>query len=183
MAAQVNGDVHSSSATLQHITGYPLVSDALTTFKSNPYGQKSIELGDSAYKTFAAPVLPYLSRPYQYVSPYVQKADYLGAGVLNKVDERLPVLKTPTKELYSNGKQIVFYPVVKGKDATDHVFSVYNSEYKKVGGDGVVTYGKALISTGLVVTTEALNWIGDILRSGQSKAKEAGNEAREQVQQ
>ncbi|KAI0136877.1 hypothetical protein BJ170DRAFT_677746 [Xylariales sp. AK1849] len=177
MAARVNGETHPSSATLQHIRGYPVVSDALSTFKSNPYGQKSIELGDSAYQTFAAPVIPFLSKPYGYVYPYVKKADHFGAGALSKVDEKLPILKTPTKELYANTKQIVFLPVVKGKQTTDHLFSVYNSEFKKVGGDGVVTYGKAFISTGLVVTTETLNWIGSFLRSSKNKAKEAGNEA------
>lgn len=177
MANQVNGEVHPSSATLQHITGYPVVNDALTTFKNNPYGKKSIELGDSAYKTFAKPVMPYLAKPYQYVSPYVKKVDNMGAGALDKVDERLPMLKKPTNELYANGKQIVFFPITKGKETTDHVFNVYNSECKKVGGEGIVSYGKALISTGLVVTSEALTWIGDILRAGKAKAKEAGHEA------
>ncbi|KAK7948127.1 uncharacterized protein PG986_009013 [Apiospora aurea] len=177
MAAQVNGEVHPSSATLQHIAGYPLVNDALATIKKNPYGQKSIEIGDSAYQTFAKPLLSIFAKPYEYVSPYVKKADHLGAGALNKIDERLPVLKKPTNELYAEGKQVVFYPVVKGKETTDHVFSIYNSECKKVGGEGVVTYGKALISTGLVITSETLDWIGDILRAGKAKAKEAGEQA------
>jgi hypothetical protein len=177
MSNQVNGEVHPSSATLQHITNYPVVNDALTSFKNNPYGKKSLELGDSAYQMIAKPVLPLFSRPYQYVSPYVKKADHLGAGALSKIDERLPMLKQPTVELYANGKQLVFYPVAKGKETTDHVFDVYSSEYKKVGGEGLVTYGKALISTGLVITSETLEWIGDMIRASKAKAKEAGDQA------
>ncbi|KAH8677816.1 hypothetical protein BX600DRAFT_137696 [Xylariales sp. PMI_506] len=176
MAAQVNGETHPTSATLQHITGYPVVNDALSTFKKNPYGQKSIELGDSAYKTFAVPVLPYFARPYQYVSPYVKKADEFGAGALTKVDEKLPILTKPTQEIYDSGRQIVFFPVVKSKETKDHVFDIYNSEIKKVGGEGIVTYGKALISTSLVVTSEALTWISDIIRSSKTKAKEVAND-------
>jgi len=180
MAPQVNGEV-PASATLQHITGYPIIHDALEVYKSNPYGKRSIELGDSAYKTFAKPILPIFSKPYQYVSPYVKKADHLGAGILNKVDQRLPALKKPSKEIYANGKQLVFFPVIKGKETSDHLFSVYNSEYKNVGGYGVVTHGKALISTALVITSESLEWIGDILRSGKAAAKDASQEAQDSI--
>jgi hypothetical protein len=177
MAAQVNGETQPSSATLQHITGYPVVSDALSTFKSNHYGQKSIELGDSAYKTFAKPVIPYFARPYQYVSPYVKKVDDLGAGALTKIDEKLPILKKPTQEIIADGKYIAFFPITKSQEATDHLLSVYNTQYKKVGGDGIVTHGKALFTTGLVVTSQALDYLGDLLRTGKNKAKEAGHEA------
>lgn len=176
MAAQVNGEVHPSSATLSHITGYPVISDSLSYFKQNQYGQKSIELSDTAYNKFAKPVLPYFAKPYQYVSPYVQKADTLGDQVLSKVDERLPVLKKPTGELWTDGTNIVFFPYRKGIATKDHVFDVYNSEYKKVGGDGIVTSGKALLSAGLVVTTETLTWIGELLRASKTKAKEAGSD-------
>ncbi|KAI1076367.1 hypothetical protein F5B20DRAFT_555822 [Whalleya microplaca] len=176
MAAQVNGEVHPSSALLSHITGYPVVNDSITYFKKNPYGQKSIELGDSAYKTFAKPVIPYFSKPYQYVAPYVKKADLIGDDALTKVDERLPALKKPTHELWTDGKNLVFFPVRKGLETKDHVFDIYNSEYKKVGGVGLVTQSKALVSTGLVVTSEALTWVGDLLRVGKVQAKEARND-------
>ncbi|KAH6656568.1 hypothetical protein BKA67DRAFT_552338 [Truncatella angustata] len=177
MAAQVNGEPHPSSATLSHITGYPVVNDALLYYKSNPYGKKSIEIGDSAYQIFGKPIVPYLAKPYEYVSPYVKRADHLGAGALDRIDKKIPILKESTENIQAKSKQVVFYPVVKTRETTDHLFSVYNSEFKKVGGQGIVTTGKALISTGLVLTTEALNWFGDILRASKEKAKEAGNEA------
>ncbi|KAI1206179.1 uncharacterized protein F4807DRAFT_440165 [Annulohypoxylon truncatum] len=177
MATQVNGEVHPSSATLSHITGYPVISDGIAYFKGNPYGQKSIELSDSAYKTFAKPVIPYLSKPYQYVSPYIKKADVIGDDTLSKIDARLPALKKPTHELWTDGKNFFLFPVRKGYETKDHVFDVYSSEYKKVGGEGLVTSGKALVSTGLVVTTEALNWVGDFLKARKVQAKEASNNA------
>ncbi|KAI8960007.1 hypothetical protein F5Y11DRAFT_331303 [Daldinia sp. FL1419] len=181
MAAQVNGEVHPSSATLSHIRGYPVINDSIAYIKRNPYGQKSIELGDSAYQAFAKPVFPYLAKPYQYVSPYVRKADQIGEDALNKIDERLPVLKKSTGELWTDGKNLFFFPVRKGLETKEHVFDVYSSEYKKVGGDGLVTSGKALVSTGLVVTSEALTWIGDLLRAGKVQAKETGNELARQA--
>ncbi|KAI2642260.1 hypothetical protein GGS21DRAFT_501716 [Xylaria nigripes] len=173
--AQVNGDVSPSSATLSHIVGYPVVNDGITYFKKNPYGQKSIELGDSAYQTFAKPFLPYLDRPYQYVSPYLKKADAVGDDALSRIDQRIPALMKPTDELVSDGKALVYFPVRKGLETKSHVLDVYNSEYKKAGGDGLVTSGKALISTGLVVTSETLNWVSDVLRAGKVQAKEARN--------
>ncbi|KAI1106350.1 hypothetical protein F4804DRAFT_301021 [Jackrogersella minutella] len=181
MAAQVNGEVHPSSATLSHITGYPIISDGITYFKGNPYGQKSIELGDSAYKTFAKPVIPYFAKPYEYVSPYIKKADVIGDDTLSKIDARLPALKKPTNELWTDGKNLVFFPVRKGVETKEHVFDIYSSEYKKVGGDGIVTSSKALVSAGLVVTSEALAWIGDLLRTGKVQAKEAGNDIARQA--
>ncbi|KAI0451495.1 hypothetical protein F5B21DRAFT_379402 [Xylaria acuta] len=175
MAPQVNGEVPPSSATLSHITGYPVVNDGIAYFKKNSYGQRSIELSDSAYQTFAKPFLPYFNKPYQYVSPYVKKADAIGDDALNRIDERLPALKKPTDELVSDGKAIIFFPVRKGLETKDHVFDVYTSEYKKVGGEGLVTSGKALISAGLVVTSEALTWVGDVFRAGKVQAKENTN--------
>jgi hypothetical protein len=129
-------------------------------------------LSDSAYQTFAKPILPYLNKPYQFVSPYVNKADTIGDDTLSKIDQRIPALKKPTDELLSDGKAIIFFPVRKGLETKEYVVSVYNSEYKKVGRDGVVTSGKALLSAGLAVTSEALHWIGDALRAGKVHVKE-----------
>ncbi|KAJ2977272.1 hypothetical protein NUW58_g7862 [Xylaria curta] len=180
MAPQVNGEVPPSSATLSHITGYPVVHDGIAYFKKNPYGQKSIEFSDSAYQTFAKPFLPYLNKPYQYVSPYVKKADAIGDDTLSKIDERLPALKKPTDELVSDGKAIIFFPVNKGVETKNYVFDIYNSEYKKLGGDGLVTSGKALISASLVVTSNALTWVGDMFRAKKVQAKESAHDVTRQ---
>ncbi|KAH8653913.1 14-3-3 domain-containing protein [Ilyonectria robusta] len=61
--------------------------------KSNKYGQSPFQLGDDAYQTLTAPLLPWFSKPYQYVSLYVQKVDSIGDKSLDRIDERFPVVK------------------------------------------------------------------------------------------
>lgn len=156
----------ADNAFSKHLTGYPIVHDGVETFKSNPYGQRSLQLGDSAFQTFAAPVLPYLSKPYQYVEPYVKKADDLGDKALGKVDERWPVVKKPTGELYSDARSIVLFPYHKAFEGKDHVFSVYTSEHKKAGGEngsGLILPVKAAVATALVLTAETVRFIGEFL--------------------
>lgn len=145
----------------------------METFKSNPYGQKSLQLGDSAYKTFAAPVLPYLSKPYQYVEPYVKKADDLGDKALAKVDERWPVVKKPTGELYSDAKGLVFFPYNKAFEGRNHVLDVYTREHKNLGGEngsGLLLTGKAAFTTALVISVETVKFIGDFLGQKREQA-------------
>ncbi|KAK2684791.1 hypothetical protein QWA68_016590 [Fusarium oxysporum] len=99
---QVNGEISAAqySAFIQHLLNYPVINDGIHAFKSNEYGRRSIKLGDAAYQTFAAPIIPYFSKPYQYVWPYVQKVDSLGGNALDRIDKRFPVVKKPTEELY-----------------------------------------------------------------------------------
>ena len=147
----------------------------MTTFKQNPYGQRSLQLGDSAYKTFAQPVLPYFSKPYQYVSPYVKKVDSLGDQTLSQVDARFPIVKKPTGELYADAKSAVLFPLRKGMEGRNHVLATYGDERKKVaGGDsdaGIVTSGKAIISTTLVLANETLALITGFLSSRKAEVK------------
>lgn len=176
-APQVNGDVPRSSF-LKHLYNYHIVHDGIETFKSNPYGAKSIQLGDSAYQTFAAPIVPYFNGPYQYVQPYVKKADDLGDKALTKVDERFPVVKKPTNELYTDAKGIVLFPYHKGIEGRDHVFSTYSSEYKKANGGNesgfaLISTGKAAIATALVLTGETVRFIGDFLHTKKEEAHNA----------
>lgn len=160
----------------QHLTGYPIVHDGVETFKANPYGQKSLQLGDSAFQTFAVPVLPYLSKPYQYVEPYVKKADDLGDKALGKVDERWPVVKKPTGELYSDARGLFLFPYHKAFEGKDHVLSVYSSEHKKAGGEngsGLILPVKAAVATALVITAETVRFIGEFLNSKKAHAQQA----------
>lgn len=172
---QVNGDL-PHSAFIDHILGYPIISDGVTTFKSNPYGQRSLQLSDSAYKTFAQPVLPYFAKPYQYVSPYIKKADDLGDKTLSKVDERFPVVMKPTNELYADTRNLVLLPYRVGIAGKDHVFSTYDSEKKKIGGDNLITYGKALLSTALIVSTEAVVTVSGYLNNKKETVKSSVDE-------
>jgi len=175
MAPQVNGE-KPSSAFLSHLISYPLISDSITTFREHPLGQKSIALSNTGYDTFAKPVLPYLSKPYTYISPYVSRADSLGDSTLSKVDATFPVVKKPTSELYDDATGFAFYPLKVAGDGKEYVFNIWGSEVKKVGGDGVVAKGKAAITTSLVVTSDALNWLSAALSKKKAEAKEVAKD-------
>ena len=155
---------------MQHLLQYPLVSDGVSTVKENKYGQQTIALSSSAYEKLAKPVLPYLTKPYGYVSPYVKKADSLGDKTLNNLDQRFPVVLKPTAEVYKETKDIVFYPVRKGIEGRDHVFEVYAGERKQSGGEGVLPFGKALAATAIIVTTETVTFVRQYLASAKAAA-------------
>ncbi|EXM13554.1 hypothetical protein RAB80_017614 [Fusarium oxysporum f. sp. vasinfectum] len=158
---RVNGDLSAAqySAFIQHLLNYPVISDGVHTFKSKEYGQRSIKLGEAAYQTFAAPVVPYFSKPYQYVAPYVQKVDSLGSKTLDRIDERFPFAKKPTEELYQDTRALILLPYHKGLEGKDHVFQIYNTEVKKNEQAGLVAHGKAAVATVLVVSNESLSWV------------------------
>ncbi|KAI9807146.1 MAG: hypothetical protein M1825_005864 [Sarcosagium campestre] len=171
----VNGEVQPS-AFITHLKTYPVISDSISTFKSNPYGQKSLDIADHGYATFAKPLITYLSGPYQYVSPYVAKADSVADSGLSKVDETFPFVKTPTDKIKGKAYETVSFPFRFATDSKDYVFKTYGSEYKKVGGEGIVTSGKAVITTGLVVTSDTLGWLSSFLGAKKDQAKQTLNE-------
>ncbi|KAL7937741.1 hypothetical protein V8C35DRAFT_277217 [Trichoderma chlorosporum] len=177
-APQVNGEVtsHINSAFLQHLLSYPLVSDGIHTVTSNEYAQRSIKLGDSAYRTFAAPVLPYFSKPYGIISPYFQRADSFGDKTLDRIDERFPVVKKPTGDLYNETRGLILLPYQKGLEGKEHVFKIYASELKKLEQEGVVAQGKAAVSTAFVVSNETLAWLSSLVAVKKADATEATKE-------
>ncbi len=61
-------------------------------------------------------------------------------------------------------------------EGKDYVLKTYNTECKKVGGEGLVTMGKAAVTTTLVVTSDALNWLSNYLGAKKEQAKEVTNE-------
>jgi len=87
----------------------------------------------------------------------------MGDSTLSTVDSKFPTIKKPTNELYDEAKAIVFFPLKKTNETKDYVLGVYGSEKKKVGRDGIVTYGKAAISTSLVITSDTLSWLSNFL--------------------
>lgn len=161
---------------IQHLLDYPLVSDGVHTFKTNQFGQRSIKIGDSAYKTLSSSVFPWFAKPYEYVSPYVAQADTFGEKTLGKLDATFPVVKKPTNELYNDTKGLILLPFNKGIESRDHVFQIYNTEFKKTEQPGFVAYGRAALTTALVVSNETLNWISSFLSAKKSEANSAVNE-------
>lgn len=121
-------------------------------------------------------MIPYLQKPYQYVSPYVAKADEFGDSTLSTIESRFPAVKKPTDELYSDGRYFVFFPIKKGSEGKDYVLDKYNSEVKKTRDQGIVGLGKAVVSTGLIVSSEAFQWLSQFLSAKKAEANEAAND-------
>jgi len=172
----VNGD-KPSSQFISHLTSYPVVSDSIETFKSNPYGARSIEVADSSYNTLVKPVLPYAQKPYTYIHPYVSRADELASSGLSKVDSHFPIVKEDTQKIKGTIIDYVFSPLVMVGKGREYVQSTYGSEYHKCGGDGYVAGGKAMITTGLVVTSDVLGWVSGYLSQKKGEAKSAAKDA------
>jgi len=177
--AQVNGTAPStpSSAFFSHLFSYPLIHDCYNTFKSNPYGAKSLSLTTASYEKLGKPLVPYLSKPYEYVSPYVARADSIGDSTLSSLESKFPVVKKPTGELYNEGKELVFLPLKIGGEGREYVMRTYKGEVTKVGKNGgLVSYGKAILVTGLVVSSDALSWLGGFLGKKKEQVKDVTNE-------
>lgn len=164
---------------LQHLESYPAVTDSINAVKANSYGQKSLGIADAGYKNFVAPVVPYAQRPYGYVAPYVNKADQLADGMLNKADEKFPVLKEDTQKLKGSIMDIVFMPLRLVGQSKDYALDTYANEYKKCGGDGYVAGGKAVVTSGLVMTSDAFAWLASYLGHKKEQAKEKKEQAKQ----
>ncbi|MCJ1371924.1 hypothetical protein MMC20_003144 [Loxospora ochrophaea] len=176
MSSQMtNGDTPSSQF-VDHIVSYPVVSDSIETFKSNPYGQKSISIAEHGYKSFVAPILPYAQGPYGYVKPYVHRADELADGGLKKVDETFPVVKQDTQQIKGTVIDLAFMPLRMAGEGKNYVLKTYSSEYKKCGGDGIIAGGKAIITTSLIMTSDSLGWLSSFLNTKKEQTKEAVKE-------
>ncbi|KAJ5973839.1 hypothetical protein N7481_011049 [Penicillium waksmanii] len=171
----VNGEkVHSQF--LDHLTSYPVVSDSIAVFKGNPYGAKSIEFADQGYTRLAKPVLPYFSAPYNYVAPYLARADTFGDKGLSQIDTRFPIVREDTQKIRGTIYNTAGYPVRVAGDVKHHLFDTYGSEYKKCGGDGIFASGKAVITTSLVISQESLAWVHTWLQTAKDEVKEVVNE-------
>lgn len=160
----------------KHLTSYPVVSDSISLFKSNPYGAKSLEYADHGYTRLAKPVLPYFSAPYSYVAPYLARADSIGDKGLSQIDSRFPIIREDTQKIRGVIYNTAGYPVRFAGDVKHHVFDIYGSEYKKCGGDGVFASGKAVITTSLALSQESLAWVSTWLQTTKEEVKDVVNE-------
>jgi hypothetical protein len=135
-----------------------------------------LEYADQGYVRIAKPLLPYLSKPYGYVAPYVARVDSLGDQGLTKLDTSFPIIKEDTDKIKGTIFDTAFFPVRLAGDVKSHVFETFGSEYKKCGGDGVVAGGKAAISTSLILSQESFAYVSSFLQNKKAQAKEAVNE-------
>ena len=73
---------------------------------------------------------------------------------------------------FQKGVMTVFMPIKLAGKGSDYVFEIYSSEYKKCGGDGYIASGKAVVTTGLVVTSDGLAWLSAFLDQRKEEVKE-----------
>ncbi|KAI4235354.1 MAG: hypothetical protein LQ352_008101 [Teloschistes flavicans] len=177
----VNGD--QPSQFIAHVTSYPAVSDSIDAIEANAYGKKGIELANEVRTKVVDPVLPYAERPYGYIKPYVQRADSLANDGLQKIDARYPIVKQDTKKIKSSILDLAFMPLRMATEGKDYLLETYGKEYKKCGGDGYIAGGKAVVTTGLVVTSDSLAWLATYLNQKKEQSKDLAKETKEQVQE
>jgi hypothetical protein len=167
-----------SSRVLSHVTSYPVVSDGISAYKSNPYGQRSLVVATKAYDQFAKPVIPYFARPFSYVAPYITKADSLADQGLTKVDTKFPIVKEDTQKLKETVKGFANLPFQLAGQGKEYIFSTYHDERKKVGGEGVVADVKAFISFDLRLAADSYKFIMAYLNKGKETASKKMDEAK-----
>jgi hypothetical protein len=126
--------------------------------------------------------MPYLSGPLSYLSPYASQADSVGASTLERLDAKMPVLQQPTDELLQKVRGAGGAPLRLSAEAQQYVARVYEAEFKRTGGNGLLAYGRAMIATGLVVSADGLTWATEILSKKGQTAKETVNEKARQAQ-
>jgi len=184
-----NGEIPSpsSSAFINHLGSYPIVSDSVSYFKEHPLGKKSIAVSNTAYDKIIKPFTPYIVKVNHYASPYVSKCDSMADSGLGRLEARLPIVKEPTDQLKDRITSTVGYPkkaasgvLSFGNEKKDYVLKVYSDEYSKMGGDpkglSVVPAAKAGVTTTIIVSANLMEWVGGILAGKKEQAKEVVEE-------
>jgi hypothetical protein len=160
------------SRVLSHLTSYPVVSDTLNLYTSNPYGKKSITFAQDAYSRFGAPLLPYLQGPYSFVAPYVDRADVYADDGLNKVEQRFPIVKEDTDKIKGTVVDYAFFPLRLAGQGRQYLVETFNDELSKTEGEGgLVKLAKATVSTELKVGVDAYHFLAKWLARGQESAQ------------
>lgn len=110
------------------------------------------------------------------MKPYVEKADSIAEGGLSKVDSTFPIVKEDTVKVKSAVIDFAFFPLRLAGTSKDYVLNTYSGEYKKCGGDGYISGGKAIITTSLVVTSDSLAFLSSFLARKKQQTKEIAKE-------
>jgi len=175
--------------TLNHVLNYPIVVDTIhAVVDGNPLGRTGKNLTVWSYQTFGKPFVPLLYKfPLTYASPYAKKLDELSDTILTKVDNKVPSVKKPTRELYSDTKSVVFWPVTKTKESLHHYGDLYENERRKMSQpERLTTKSKAAVSSALIyasqVLTTASQWVGAKRQNVQSAAVEVVKNIKERAE-
>lgn len=174
-APMTNGD-KPSSQFINHLASYPVISDTISTYKSVPLGQYSLNVAENAYNSLAKPLFPYVEGPYGYVAPYVERADSLADKGLNKLEHTFPIVKEDTHKIRDSIFDTVFFPLRVAFQGRDYLLNTYRDEYRKTGGEGLITTGKAILSTELKVAADFFQTVSDVLGPKKEAAKQKANQ-------
>jgi hypothetical protein len=92
------------------------------------------------------------------------------------VDATFPFIKEDTGTLKNTIYETASVPLRFAGDIKSKVLSTYEDEYKKCGGDGYVASGKALVTTGLVLSQESLAFLSSLLQQKKAQVKDIVND-------
>ncbi|KAG8528297.1 uncharacterized protein KY384_007214 [Bacidia gigantensis] len=161
-----------------HVKSYPAVNEGVETYNSYEIGRKSANLASAGYERFVSPFIPYAKGPYQYVAPIVSKVDHLGDKGLSRVDTTFPIITKDTDTIKATILDFAYFPFRVVGDGKNYLFDTYGSEYKKCGGESApyTSSGKAVITTGLVVTQDVLNWASELFAKKKAQGQTYANE-------
>jgi hypothetical protein len=145
---------------LQHLTSFPVVSDGISTYKSNTYGAKSISYASRTLDLLTAkiykPLSPYLATPFSYVAPYVSKADSLGSTGLTKLESRFPIVKEDTATVQKTVTSYAGYPLELADQGKGVLLKIYEDRLKLHEGK-YLRVPLAAFETQIIATHRVLN--------------------------
>ncbi|KAF2420762.1 putative pathogenesis associated protein Cap20 [Tothia fuscella] len=176
MTERLTNGEKANSQFLGHLTSYPVVSDTIGFYKTNPYGAKSLDVASNVYESLFLPIQQYFRGPYSYVEPYVAKADSLGASGLDTIDSKFPIVKEDTATLKGKISDIALFPLVLAVQSKDYLFETYSAQRKGTKAEQGGIISKAIAEAKAVFFTEykiGSDAIG-VLSSFGSEKKEEG---------
>ncbi|KAL8676386.1 MAG: hypothetical protein Q9224_003121 [Gallowayella concinna] len=178
----VNGTDPPPSKFFDRLTSFPAVSSGIEAVKTNP-----ITAGIDAVKSnpitgiplditkrtsllFAAPAFPLASVAYfmlePLIDPLVKKLDTVAHDSLDRIESTWPMISEEPGKIKDELKYLAFLPVTKSKEQKDYVSNTYSREYSKCGKGGMMSTGRAVICTQLIVLSDGLLWIKSMLSGG-----------------
>ncbi|KAL8684249.1 MAG: hypothetical protein Q9218_008368, partial [Villophora microphyllina] len=92
-------------------------------------------------------------------------------------------MKQDTKQLKNSILDLAFMPLRLANGGKDYVLDTYGKEYKKCGGNGYIAGGKAMVTTGLVVTSDFLSNVAAWLNQKKEQSKDVAKGTKDQVQE
>lgn len=95
---------------------------------------------------------------------------------MSRIDTRFPIIKEDTDKLRTSISDRADSSIRLAGDAKGYLVDLYGTEYEKCGGDGLVASGKAVITTGLILSQESLGYFSSLLQTKKEQAKDAVQE-------